>query len=87
MTKETKAAIIADFATKAGDCGSSQVQIALLSAKIKDLTEHLKIHRKDYSTRRGLIAMVNRRRKLLRYLNGKNHTQYVGLVGKLGLRR
>ena len=87
MTKEEKTAIIAEFATKEGDVGSSEVQIALLTSRIKYLTEHLKEHRKDNGTRRGLVAMVNRRKKLLKYLDKKNHESYKAIISKLGLRR
>lgn len=87
MKKEEKSKIIASFARKNGDTGSSEVQVAVLTAKINELTEHLKVHKKDNSTRHGLIAMVNLRRKLLRYLSGKNHERYLSLSDELKLRR
>ena len=87
MKKEEKSKIINAFARKGGDTGSSEVQIAVLTSKINELTEHLKIHKKDNSTRHGLIAMVNLRRKLLRYLSGKNHERYLSLSDELKLRR
>jgi small subunit ribosomal protein S15 len=87
MDKATKQSIIKEFATKDGDTGSSQVQIALLSERIKELTEHLKENKKDHSTRRGLLAMVSRRRSLLKYLNSENHAEYLAITDKLGIRR
>ena len=87
MDKETKTATIQEFARTEGDVGSVEVQVAVLTKRVLELTEHMKIHRKDNSTRRGLIAMVNRRRKLLRYLDGKDHARYVDIIGRLGLRR
>ena len=87
MTKEEKSAIIAEFATKEGDVGSSEVQVALLTARIKHLTEHMKANKKDNGTRRGLVAMVNRRKSLLKYLDKKNHESYKALIAKLGLRK
>ena len=87
MTKEEKTAIMAEFATKEGDVGSPQVQIAVLTAKITELTSHMKEHPKDYASRRGLIVFVNRRRKLLKYLNGKSHSAYLEIIKKLGLKR
>lgn len=86
MTKEEKTAIIKEFGRDANDVGSSEVQIAVLSYKIKELTSHLKVHRKDFSTMRGLIAMVNKRKKLLKYVNSKNHTQFLELCKKLSIR-
>ena len=82
-----KQQIIKEYATHEGDTGSPEVQIAVLSRRIKDLTEHLKEHKHDHHSRRGLIRMVNQRRKLLDYLNGKDHGRYVALIGALGLRR
>ena len=87
MTKEEKTAIMAEFATKEGDVGSPQVQIAVLSGRIKELTSHMQEHKKDYSSRRGLLTCVNRRRKLLKYLNSKDHSAYLELIKKLGLKR
>jgi small subunit ribosomal protein S15 len=87
MTKEEKNAIMTEFAVKEGDVGSPQVQIALLSARIKELTSHMQEHKKDYASRRGLLKLVTRRRSLLKYLNGKSHATYVELIKKLGLKK
>jgi len=86
MNKETKQKIISEYAQKEGDVGSADVQIAILSGRIAELTAHLKIHKKDKHTTRGLIAMVNRRRKLLKYLDRTAHSRYLGLVKKLKIR-
>jgi small subunit ribosomal protein S15 len=80
-------AIIKDHATSANDTGSPEVQVALLSARISQLTEHLKTHAKDFHSRRGLLMLVGRRRRLLDYLKGKSQARYEALIGKLGLRR
>jgi small subunit ribosomal protein S15 len=82
-----KEAIIKEFALKDGDTGSSEVQIALLSARVKHLTEHLRDNRKDFHSRRGLIAMTARRRKLLDYLKRKDFNRYTAIISKLQLRR
>ncbi|MFT4648802.1 MAG: small subunit ribosomal protein S15 [Planctomycetota bacterium] len=82
-----KSELIREFATKDGDNGSSEVQIALLTEDIKNLTEHLKVHKKDFTTRRGLLMKVGRRSKLLRYLRNNDVARYQGIVQKLGLRR
>ncbi len=87
MDKATKAATIKEFAHSDKDVGSVEVQVAVLTRRITELTEHLKVHKKDHSTRRGLIAMVNRRRKLLRYVDGKSHARYLNLIRRLNLRR
>ena len=87
MTKEEKAAIIAEFAEKEGDVGSTTVQIALTSARIKELTSHMKEHPSDYASRKGLLAIVSKRRKLLKYLNSQDHKAYLALIKKLGLKR
>jgi len=87
MDKTQKQAIIKEFALSDADVGSAEVQVAVLTARIAELTEHLKIHRKDHSSRRGLIAMVNRRRKLLDYLDGEDHARYLELIKRLQLRR
>ena len=86
MTKEEKAQIIADFKQSETDCGSCEVQVAILTKRIAELTEHLKINKKDNSTRRGLMAMVNRRRRLLAYLTRKDYARYTALIKRLGLR-
>jgi small subunit ribosomal protein S15 len=87
MDKARKTEIITKYAVKDGDTGSTEVQIAVLSEKIKELTEHMKANKKDHSTRRGLLAMVSRRRKLIAYLNKKNHERYLSLTDELGIRR
>ena len=86
-TKVDKQAIIQEFALKDGDTGSSEVQIALLTARIKHLTEHLRDNRKDFHSRRGLIAMTARRRKLLDYLKRTEFNRYTAIIAKLKLRR
>ena len=87
MSAEQKAAIIADFQQKQGDTGSPEVQVALLSHQISQLTEHFKKHIHDHHSRRGLLKMVNQRRNLLDYLKSKNQQRYRDLIEKLGLRR
>ena len=82
-----KEAIIKEFGLKDGDTGSSEVQIALLTARVKHLTEHLRVNRKDYHSRRGLIAMTARRRKLLDYLKRTEFNRYTAILEKLGLRK
>lgn len=84
---EDKKKIIEEFAIKKGDTGSPEVQIALLSYKIKKLTEHLKVHRKDDHSRRGLLSMVSKRRRLLTYLKNKDKKRYQALIKKLGLKK
>ena len=86
MTKEEKANIVKTFQRGAKDVGSSEVQIALLTARIKELTEHMKINKKDFSSQRGLVALVNKRKKLLKYLSGKNHKTYLSVCEKLQIR-
>jgi small subunit ribosomal protein S15 len=87
LLKEEKAQIISDNATKEGDTGSPEVQVAVLSRRISELTEHLKTHPKDHHSRRGLLRMVGRRRRLLEYLKREDIDRYRALIGKLGLRR
>lgn len=82
-----KAQIVKDFQRKQADTGSPEVQVALLSARITELTEHFKTHVKDHHSRRGLLRMVSRRRKLLDYLKGRNPESYKGLIDRLGLRK
>ena len=82
-----KEAIIKEFGLKDGDTGSSEVQIALLTARVKHLTEHLRVNRKDFHSRRGLIAMTARRRKLLEYLKRTEFNRYTAILEKLGLRK
>ena len=83
---ETKKKIIAEYATSEGDTGSPEVQIALLTDRINHLTEHLKVHKKDHHSQRGLLKMVGRRRRLLQYLRNKDFGRYSDLIQKLGLR-
>ncbi|MEE2761261.1 MAG: 30S ribosomal protein S15 [Pseudomonadota bacterium] len=87
ITPERKQELIAEFATKEGDTGSPEVQVAILSERINNLTEHLKTHKKDYHSRRGLLMMVGQRRRLLDYVRGKKFERYQGLIERLGLRR
>ncbi len=87
ITAERKQELIKEYATKAGDTGSPDVQIAVLSERIKNLTEHFKDHKHDNHSRRGLLKMVSQRRRLLDYVKGKDEERYKTLIGKLGLRR
>jgi small subunit ribosomal protein S15 len=87
ITVEEKARVIAAHATKPGDTGSPEVQVAILSSRIATLTEHFKTHKKDNHGRRGLLMLVAQRRKLLDYLKGKDEGRYAALIEKLGLRR
>lgn len=87
LSAQEKAAIVADYQVSEGDTGSPEVQVALLTANIVGLQSHFKEHSKDHHSRRGLIRMVNQRRKLLDYLKGKDATRYTTLIGRLGLRR
>lgn len=87
MNKAQKAEIIEKYQRQAGDTGSPEVQIAVLSFRIAELTEHLRANKKDNSTRRGLLAMVARRRKLLKYLNKENHERFISLTDDLKIRR
>ncbi|GAA2457809.1 30S ribosomal protein S15 [Actinomadura vinacea] len=83
----TKNKIIAEYATTEGDTGSPEVQVALLTRRINDLTEHLKEHKHDHHSRRGLLLLVGRRRQLLKYLSNKDINRYRQLIERLGLRR
>lgn len=85
--KELKEKIVSDYKTHTSDTGSSQVQVALLTQRINELTEHFKVHKKDNNSRRGLLKMVSRRRKLLDYLRKTNINEYHEIIKKLGLRR
>jgi small subunit ribosomal protein S15 len=87
ITPELKAQLIKEYATKAGDTGSPEVQVAILSSRIATLTEHFKDHKKDNHSRRGLLMMVAQRRKLLDYVKGKNEERYQSLITRLGIRR
>lgn len=86
LTKDKKDKIIGKFQTHAGDTGSPQVQIAILTAEIVYLTDHLKEHKKDFSSRRGLLRKVGQRRRLLRYLKKDDHSGYMKLIEKLGIK-
>lgn len=84
---EKKQAIIKEYATKDGDTGSPEVQIAILTARIQELTEHLKVNQKDHHSRRGLLKMVGKRRNLLGYLKKKDIERYRSIIERLGLRK
>lgn len=87
LTKDQKEKIIAEYATHPGDTGSPEVQIALLTERIKELTEHSKEHKHDHNSRRGLLLLVGHRRHLLDYLNGIDVERYRSLIARLGLRK
>ena len=87
ITAEEKAKVMKDFATKEGDTGSPEVQVAILTSRITTLTEHFKSHKKDYHSRRGLLKMVALRRKLLDYVKAKDESRYQDLIKRLGIRR
>ncbi len=87
LPKEKKTEIISDYKTGDTDTGSPEVQVALLTHKIRELTEHLKKHKKDHASRRGLLMMVGKRTTALRYLRGKSPERYTTLIARLGLRR
>ncbi|HEX9038008.1 MAG TPA: 30S ribosomal protein S15 [Ktedonobacterales bacterium] len=87
LEKETKTGIITEHQTHEGDTGSPEVQVALLTRRIQDLTEHLNTNKHDFHSRRGLMKMVGQRRRMLKYLNRKDPERYKALIAKLGLRR
>jgi small subunit ribosomal protein S15 len=87
ITQERKQDVITDFATVTGDTGSPEVQVAILTERITNLTEHLKMHKKDFASRRGLLMMVGQRRRLLDYLRRKEQSRYATLIERLGLRK
>ena len=87
ITPERKAALIKQYATKANDSGSPEVQVAILSERIANLTEHFKSHAKDHHSRRGLLKLVSQRRQLLDYIRRKDEARYKTLIEKLGIRR
>lgn len=87
ITPELKGQLIKEYGVKAGDTGSADVQIAILSSRISTLTEHFKTHKKDNHSRRGLLKLVAQRRKLLDYVKRKDEERYKSLIGKLGIRR
>ena len=87
ITAEKKTEVVGEYATKQGDTGSPEVQVAVLTTRIINLTEHFKTHKKDVHSRRGLIRMINTRRSLLDYLKRKDQSRYEKLIGSLGLRK
>ena len=87
LAHETKEALIQEYAQHEGDTGSPEVQIALLSDRINHLTEHLKVHKKDHHSRRGLLMLVGRRRRMLDYVRKNDVERYRAIIAKLGLRR
>ncbi|HUA50657.1 MAG TPA: 30S ribosomal protein S15 [Candidatus Sulfotelmatobacter sp.] len=87
IAAERKQALIEEYATKQGDTGSPEVQVAILSERIRNLTDHLSNHSKDFHSRRGLLVMVGQRRRLLDYLKRADNTRYDSLINRLGLRR
>ncbi len=87
ITAEKKEELIKEFARKEGDTGSPEVQVAIISERITNLTDHLKIHKKDFHSRRGLLMLVGQRRRLLDYVKGKEVKRYDEIIKRLGLRR
>ena len=87
ITAERRTALVSEYARVSADTGSPEVQVALLSERISNLTEHLKTHAKDFHSRRGLLMLVGRRRRLLDYLKNKDQSRYESLIGRLNLRR
>ncbi len=87
IDKNQTVKIVKDFGSNENDTGSADVQVAILTERIKNLTEHLKTHKKDFGSRRGLLSMVGQRRNLLKYIKNKNQDRYSNLIKKLGLRR
>ena len=87
ITKEKKAKVIEDFKTNPSDTGSPEVQVAILSSRINELTEHLKLHKKDHSSRRGLLKMIGNRSSLLKYVKTKDPNRYRQIISRLGLRK
>ncbi len=87
ITAERKTALISEYATKPGDTGSPEVQVAVLSERIANLTEHFKTHKSDNHSRRGLLKLVSQRRRLLDYVKSKDEGRYRDLIGRLGIRR
>ncbi len=87
ISAERKQELIKEFATNGSDTGSPEVQVAILSERIRNLTEHFKEHKKDFHSRRGLLIMVGQRRRLLDYLKAKDNTRYEQLIARLGLRK
>ena len=86
ISKERKAELIKEYGKSESDSGSPEVQVAILTERIRELTEHVKVHKKDHSTRRGLLKLVGQRRRLLAYIKGKDIEEYRALIAKLGIR-
>lgn len=87
ITKERKQELVRDYRRDDRDSGSPEVQIAILTTRINALTDHLRVHKKDFATRRGLLAMVSRRRRLLDYLRRVDASRYLDIIGRLGIRK
>ena len=87
ITQQEKAELVKKYGRGENDTGSTEVQVAILTTRINNLTEHLKTHKKDFHSRRGLLVMVGQRRRLLDYLNSNSNERYIGLIKSLGLRR
>ncbi len=87
ISKERKTEVIKEYGNEANDTGSPEVQIAILTERINGLTEHMKTHRKDYASRRGLLGLVSQRRRLLDYVRGEDPQRYLDIIGKLGIRK
>jgi len=87
ITKERKQEVIAEHRADDSDTGSAEVQIAILTTRINGLTEHMRTHNKDYASRRGLLGLVSRRRRLLDYVRGEDPQRYLDIIGKLGIRK
>lgn len=87
ITKDRKKEIVDEFKLNGSDTGSPEVQIAVLTTRVNNLTQHMRVHKKDYSTRRGLLAMVSRRRRLLDYVRSKDPQRYLDIIGRLGIRK
>ena len=86
IIKEKKEALIEEFKVHGADTGSTEVQVAILTARIRELTDHMRVHKKDFHSRRGLLIMVGKRRKLLQYLKDRDFARYQSLIQRLGLR-
>ena len=87
ISKERKAEVVGEHKKSDADTGSPEVQIAILTERINGLTEHMRTHRKDYASRRGLLGLVSRRRRLLDYVHGEDPQRYLDIIGKLGIRK
>ena len=87
ITQEKKQKVISDYAIHESDTGSPEVQVAILTSRITELTDHLKTHKKDHASRRGLLKMVGKRSSLLKYLSNTDRERYTALIGRLGLRK